>query len=197
MNTVFTYPFSLKSYASIKEFSLTYMAQYNEKPAYVTDIPLPPALETELDEELSQYDLPVRPRLLAFKRRGDLFATPNKEFAHVDYTSYPNGPAYHASLILPIEGCAGTEMYWMSGKYKLELQYTASGVPFNEITWEEEPKLMHSVEINEPTLARVDIPHNVLSNQITGEWRTVVTLRFKDNPTFEEILQKRFKIKKL
>jgi hypothetical protein len=192
MHNIFTHPFPLKTYDSIKDFSLTYLANYYDKNNYVIEIILPPSLKTELDKELSQYDISVR-RLIAFKRRGEDFAKPNKEFAHVDYSA-PNKPPYHASLILPIEGCADTEMYWMGGAHKLELAHTDLGVPYNKIRWEEEPKIIHSVEINEPTLTRVDIPHNVLSNQITGGWRTVVTLRFTHNPSFEEIIQKRFKI---
>jgi len=57
--------------------------------------------------------------------------------------------------------------------------------------WKSLPKITSRVEITEPMLTKVDVPHNVTS-RLDGSYRTILSVRIEGNPTFEEVINKRY-----
>jgi hypothetical protein len=155
------------------------------KNIYVIKIDIPVRLRNLLEDELRSYNLPGVVNFLAFKR--SRFFKVDPQLTHIDYSTEP----IHASIVLPIEGFENTKMYWADGKYRCETATLPHGGLYQKIIWEDSCKVVAEHEIIEPTLCRVDIPHNATSN-IDGSYRTMMTIRLQNNPTFEEILNKRY-----
>ncbi len=188
--TTYTHPFPLKSYERVRTFVQSYMDQFNEGKFIVKGVQLPIDILDELNSELTEYGLPPVNRFLAFKRKE--FMIPKKDKVHLDYSEELNGVCY-ASLIVPISGCENSYMYWYDGEYTKEKQVTLQiegKHDYQLIVWDDEPTMVHKEEITEPTLCRVDIPHSVCSP--SDDYRTIISFRFQGNPTFDEIVQKRF-----
>ena len=187
---LFTHPFPLKSFDALKNCTLEKTKHLVNDKIYTIRINPPLDIEQLVNSELLSYGLPKASNFLAFKRKNWLDANPNT--VHVDYSSAID-QILHASIVLPIDGCEGTSMYWMSGDHHYEKRFLADGDAYKAVIWNSPPTISNKIEILEPTLCRVDIPHDALSN-INGSYRTILSIRFKTNPTFEEILQKRFGI---
>jgi hypothetical protein len=186
-----TKPFPLKSAELIKEFTLEMMKTYNEKNFYVKNLVPDDNLSSILNKELLEYNLPTFLNFLVFKRKNYF----NETKTHIDYNNLLH-QVVNASLIIPVEGYQDTYMYWMHGKFITETNLiqgsnTNNNVSYQTISWLEQPRLLYKEEILEPTLCRVDIPHNVSSRK-DGAYRTVVTIRLNGNPSFEEIIKRRF-----
>jgi hypothetical protein len=82
-------------------------------------------------------------------------------------------------------------MFWMDGDFNLETRVLPHGDPYQIVVWKSKPKMIKEVEILEPVLCRVDVPHDALSN-LDGSYRTILSIRLTGNPKFEEIIDKRF-----
>lgn len=184
---MFTHPFHLNCYHLIRDYTLEYMKQYNQKDIYAEGVTFPADITQILEEELKSYGLTTPSNYLSFKRRN--YFKPRLETVHIDF-----GEEFiHSSIVLPIEGCAGTSMFWMSGEYITQKKILPNGDPYQVIHWRTTPQVINQVEITEPTLCKVDIPHDALSN-INGEYRTILSIRLKGNPTFEQVLNTRYRL---
>lgn len=181
----FTHPFPLNLYTSIREYTAEYMKQYIKDDIYAVRLDLPKDLIYDLEKELHSYNLPGISNLLVFKRKN--YFKPRLETVHVDFST----EFIHASIVLPIEGCNDTKMFWMDGDYECKKYFLPHGDAYQLVKWKNNPLIIAEQEIIEPTLCRVDMPHDALSS-IDGSYRTVLTIRLKNNPTFEEIINKRF-----
>ena len=84
-------------------------------------------------------------------------------------------------------------MFWVQGEYTTQENLLPNGTKYQTIDWKTEPAIVNTIEINEPTLCRVDIPHDALSN-INGEYRTILSIRLKGNPKFEDVIKQRFNV---
>jgi hypothetical protein len=106
---------------------------------------------------------------------------------HVDFLD--QSQTWKTSLVVPIVNFQNTFMYWFDGKYDLSMNISHGNVPYFDVHWREEKKLVEETEILGPTICRTDIPHGARSSSedIT---RLVATLRFTKNFTFEEIVEK-------
>ena len=162
------------------------MSKFNRDIIYVQNITMPDELLAKLNQEMNEYGLPGVWNLLCFKRR---FFFDKSTKVHIDYSALHG--EVHSSIVLPIEGCTDTYMYWMDGDYKADKKLIP-GASYLGVNWNSPPNVLDSVEIDtEPMITRVDIPHSVTSRK-DGSYRTILSIRLQGNPTFEEILQKRF-----
>jgi hypothetical protein len=178
--------FSLSCFDIIRDYTKEYMDTFSGENFYIKNIPISNDIRTMLDNELANYGItyPIL-HFLCFKRKNK-----KNTQVHIDYSSSTD--EIHASLVIPVEGCAGTGMYWMSGQHKLVTKKTDSGETYLSIQWLQVPILIDEVEINsEPMLCRVDVPHSAYSNDL-GDYRTILSIRFVGNPSIEELVKLRF-----
>lgn len=179
--------FPLECSNIIRDYSKEYMNQFDGEDLYVKLIPIPLDIRAVLENELATYGLPTVLDFLCFKRKNK-----KSKRVHIDHMVRPYNSPVHTSLVIPVEGCADTGMYWMTGQYRVVAKQTDSGGTYMFVEWDNEPKFLDEVEINlEPMLCRVDIPHNAYSND-RGEYRTIVSIRFTGNPSIEELVKLRY-----
>jgi len=191
------YPFPLKCFKELQHFASVYMDQFNKDDLYLRQLDTNGKISSILNLELAEYGLPKVRNLLCIKRKNfDI----SKDHLHVDGNRIPETGQVgmiHASIIIPLDGCRNTCMFWMGGDYTLTAQIrideiTNKAVPFWAINWYSIPSLLDNVEIYDvPTITRVDVPHSANSN-IDGTYRSVLTVRLEGNPTFDEIVKIRF-----
>lgn len=110
---------------------------------------------------------------------------------HIDGINF----RWHAAINLPIQNTKGSKFSWYNGAYDIEqkTRYTGDGaggvtpITFFEII-NQDLKEAASIELDQAYLVRVDEPHSATANDITNRW--IFTMRFKGNPTFEELYEK-------
>lgn len=112
--------------------------------------------------------------IYSFLRRG---AVIGPDDIHVDQQ---HGRLCHVSLVIPCEGSG--PMIWYEGKYKMVEYNHPQGTKYNKIHWLEPPKEIGRIDLIEPTLCRVDIPHTAIC--VGDQPRITITIRFAGNPTF-------------
>jgi hypothetical protein len=180
--------FPLECFKDIKQFVQIYMNQFNIENIYVKNVPMPENLIHSFNKEMSIYGLSSAWNFLAFKRKNYFDETLD---VHIDYSI--NQGIVYSSIILPIEGCLETKMYWVSGEHDVKpITYSSNNVTYAIPKWKKMPVITSSVEINDtPMLVKVDVPHSVTSRK-DGSYRTILSIRLLSNPKFEEVLQKRF-----
>jgi len=184
---MFTYPFHLNCYDAIKTYTLEYMNKFNQRDIYAEGVGLPDKLQYALNNELKGYGLSETLNCLAFKRKN--YFKPRIKTIHID----SDEDIIHSSIVLPIAGYIDTSMFWVQGEYTTQENFLPNGTKYQTIDWKTEPTIVNTIEINEPTLCRVDIPHDALSN-INGEYRTILSIRLKGNPKFEDVIKQRFNV---
>lgn len=180
------HPFPLECFPEIRAFVSEYMENYNQERIYIKNIPIPEPLLAKLNSELNGYGLGDAWNFLCFKRRD--FLNENL-IVHVDYSNESN--VVHSSIVFPVEGCEDTHMYWVDGSYDIRVLNLEdnSGV-FARPMWKTAPITTTRVEISQmPMLIKVDVPHSATS-RADGSYRTILSVRIKGNPTFEEVLAK-------
>jgi hypothetical protein len=189
MKNEFTHPFPLNALDNVKLFVEKKVEYINSTSFAIKPLILPSDILTTLQDELATYGLPEILNCVVFKRKN--FPRPLINFAHIDYCQHSQ-EIINASIILPISGCEGTYMYWVDGEYETRISLAAGQTTaFQQLIWKSDYSIIKETEITVPTLCRVDIPHDA-HNGLNTEYRTIASIRFKGNPSFEEILQKRF-----
>jgi hypothetical protein len=184
--SIYHHPFPLKCFDIIRKQTSSYMSQFTDDNLYVKNVPLSSDVVELFNQEMMEYGLPPAWSFLAFKRKGFFRKNP---VLHIDYSA--NQGKVYSSIVIPVEGCEGTHMYWMNGNYESEPR-TVVGANYLDLTWKSRPILADQVEIyNEPVLTRVDVPHSASSN-LDGSYRLIISIRLLGNPSFEEIIQTRF-----
>lgn len=170
----------LDTTSKIREYLKDYTGWSNASLQYVK---LPESLIFLLNNELNSKGLPNMRSAYSFRRFNSPF---DANTCHVDAS---DTGLHKVSVIIPISGCAGTCQYWYDGKYHVEKRLSAENISYNHIIWDDEPKLMDSVEIcDSPVISKADIPHSVYS--ANNEYRITYTFRFPENITFDEVCEK-------
>jgi hypothetical protein len=176
------HPFPLKCSEELKQYTLSYMSQFDVDNVYVKKIPMPSELRDIFNYEMSEYGLSGAWNFLCFKRKVD-------SRMHIDFGI---NERVHSGINIPLEGCADTHMYWMSGNYELVKQNISGITDYFSLDWHDTPQVMDRVEINDvPMLTVVDVPHWVTA-RTDGTYRTLLSIRLLGNPTFDEIIKTRF-----
>jgi hypothetical protein len=96
----------------------------------------------------------------------------------------------HCAINIPLYGGENSKFQWFDGKFKLSsvnLRHTNQKAYY--INWESIPYITESIEIKDGCyLIRIDQPHQAIASSDSDRW--IFTMRFKDNPTFEELYDK-------
>ena len=187
-------PFPLKSADIVKDYVRNFFKNHNSEQLYAVGLPLPKDILDIVDRELISYGLPKSTSCMAFKRK--LMLMPNYKDCHVDYSPTKKS-TIKTSLVIPIEGCKDTCMYWAEGDY---VTWIAKVSPFQnlkgmdhymKVLWRNAGSILDQVEIfDTPMLCRVDVPHSATSRQ-DGSYRLIMSIRFDEDLDIEEMLARR------
>ena len=185
------FSFPLKTESLIKDYIREYFKNADKNSIYALGIDIPKDILDEINSELAIYNIKVSSGM-AFKRK-NYFKAKHTD-CHIDYSSV-HERTIKSSLVIPIDGCEDTHMYWYDGDYSAdvvipgpEFPYT---YPYMKLTWNNPGTIAEQVEISKgPMLCRVDIPHSATSRK-DGSYRLVMTLRFEENLSIEEIMSRR------
>lgn len=120
--------------------------------------------------------------ILWFVRHRDYEMSPNK--VHID----GNHTRPWASIVIPVSGCENTFQYWYDGDF-VRAGSTLAAISGGKVQWTGVPRLAAIADTSHKCLlGRVNIPHGAVSNH--NDIRITCTLRFKQNWTFEALLEK-------
>jgi hypothetical protein len=181
------HPFPLKCRKLIAAYVEQAMSQYASDRIYMIKVALPDRIRHMLDTELSGLGLSTSIGTVAFKRN-TATQFDKTQYTHVDYDEHTN-TVTDAGIIIPVSGCDGTGMYWVDGNYTLTKSHDHAGNSRMDVAWNTPGKIVHQVQITEPTLVRVNIPHGAYSRQ-DGSYRLILSVRLKNNETFDSIVDK-------
>lgn len=147
---------------------------------------LPQELLKTINDELASYGIPELLYCQSYIR-----AKGTTQGVHVDGVDF----LWHAAINLPIENTKNTKFRWYDGEYNIERKTQDTGaisgmapITFFEIVDIKELVAVETIELDQAYLVRVDKPHHAESNSDGYRW--VFTMRFKGNPTFEELYDK-------
>jgi hypothetical protein len=185
------FEFPLKTEIIVKEYVREKFKLLNTETIYAQGIDLPADILNQVNEELAESNLKISSGI-AFKRKN--YFKPLAHRCHIDYSSV-NQQIVKSSIVIPIDGCEDTFMYWYDGNYTTAVVMPRSGnpstYPYMNISWKVPGTLLEKVEISKgPMLCRVDIPHSATS-KLDGTYRLVMSLRFEENLSIEEIIARR------
>ena len=178
--------FELRCYEQLKEYFKLRAAECNDTQVAVYIISDVPQEITDLfNNEMAERGLPNTSYLwMLFKKKWCYVE--DHRLTHVDTLTN----VCKVSIVLPIEGCEGTHMYWCEGDYTLS-QTQDSACDYGIPIWADDTKVTvaHREFINSPTICRVDVPHDTISNT-DHSYRIVITTRFVGHPSFDEVCEK-------
>jgi hypothetical protein len=185
------FSFPLKTEPLIKEYVREQFKDYNTNDIYAHRIDIPKDILGEINSELKIYNIKVVTGM-AFKRKNCV--TTSHDRCHIDYSSF-HKRKIKSSLVIPIDGCDDTYMYWYDGAYSADVVMPTPDFPYMypymKLTWDTPGTLIEQVEIaSGPVLCRVDKPHSATSRN-DGTYRLVMTLRFEEDLSIEEIFARR------
>lgn len=95
---------------------------------------------------------------------------------HIDGYSLERKNASNFALNIPILNCDQGWMNWYKGEYDLVEDKTKEGLKLLKIEWKGEPEIIERALINEPTLVKVNVPHNV--ENLSNQQRLMLSIRF-------------------
>lgn len=180
----YAFPFPLRCHPYIQRHVIDVFKNHNEKNIYSVLLDMPSEIVKMVNDDLAEYGLPNAVNFLAFKRK-EFTSIKDDLTVHVDANPVE---LVNASIVFPIEGCAGTSMYWLGGEYSLISKTIKMGAAYMVPEWHSLPVLLDQVEIFEvPMVCRVNVLHSALSN-IDGSYRTTLSVRLKGNISFEDIV---------
>lgn len=145
-----------------------------------TTVDLPEDLTQLVNNELISYGIPELEYCRIYLRPKN-----NTQFIHVD----GSGEILHCAINIPLRGGEGSVFQWMGGDYSLtSVNLVETNQVAFKIDWNSEPEVKESIEmIDGCYLVRIDQPHQAIASPDRDRW--VFTIRFKGNPTFDEIYE--------
>ena len=177
----------LDTFRLLQDYASSVMQSYNKENLYVVHIDLPNDLLEKFNSELSYYGLPNFLYAYSFKRKLEFL--PIHTSTHIDYDIIRSS-RINCSIVIPIEGCKNTKMYWFDGEREETIVKTKDGNSYIGLNWLGKATKIDQIEICEgPMLVNTTIPHSATS-RIDKSYRTVLTIRLKGNPTFNEVKSK-------
>ena len=200
---IYSYPMPFECHSELAEYTEQYMKKYNSHWFYQVNVPIAGSLRYKLDKELANYGLSHAKLWLAFKRRGyfgEQHILNSSSSLHVDYSQRTKEMTY-SSIVFPVSGCKDTYQYWVEGNYTLvdadEIDPNGKRTTRQICNWHEPGIVVKEKAyiVDTPTVVRTSIPHSVVSRD-DGSYRTILSVRLKNNETFEEIVEK-IKTKKI
>jgi len=144
-------------------------------------ISLPEEMISTINVELKIYNVPAIEYCRVYLRpKNDI------QFSHID----GGGEVLHCAINIPLHGGENSKFQWLGGDYSVSLvNLPTTNQKAFAIKWNSEPTVIESIEmIDGCYLVRIDQPHQAIASADSDRW--VFTMRFKGNPTFEELYDK-------
>jgi hypothetical protein len=176
-------PIKLEVEQSIREYAIGEILKQGEPKKEFTQYPvdhtnIPYDLLNTINLELNSKGIPDLLYAKSYVRKKK-----HVQEIHVDGILYP----FHCSINIPLKGSAGSRFCYYTGSYKM-IPSRIDNLKFFTLQWDGVPILEDEVELNSAHLVRIDKPHSAIANDTEDRW--IFTMRFKGNPTFEELYQK-------
>ena len=186
----FPFPFLVNTESLITNYIREYFKDSDKNYIYAVGISMPKDILDAINSELAIYNIKIASGM-AFKRKN--FIRARHSDCHIDYSAV-HDRTIKSSLVIPIDGCEDTHMYWYEGNYSANVVLPSPDFPYEypymKLTWATPGTLAEQVEISKgPMLCRVDVPHSATSRK-DGSYRLVMTLRFEENLSIEEIMSR-------
>ncbi len=142
-------------------------------------VQLPDDLLTIVNSELNSYGISDVSYCRYYRRFKN-----STQFLHVDGHT---GKILHCAINIPLSGGKNSKFEWHAGDFELvEVNVGVTKQKTYSVKWNSPSVPIESVEmIDGCYLVRIDQPHRAISSM--DEDRVVFTIRFKGNPTFEEL----------
>lgn len=143
-----------------------------------TTVDLPAELASTINNELSSYGIPELEYCRIYLRPKN-----NTQFIHID----GSGEVLHCAINVALKGGEGSVFQWMGGNHTItSVNLVETNQVAFKINWNSAPEVKDSVEMIEGCyLVRIDQPHQAIAAPDKDRW--VFTMRFKGNPTFEQL----------
>lgn len=169
----------LKDYL-FKQIELTVPNSDNLPNTMSTIINLPDDLVAMVNQELASLGAPEISYCRTYLRQKN-----HTQILHVDGVD----EVLHCSINVPLKGGEDSVFQWMTGDFQISLvDLVHTKQKAFHIIWGSEPKVAESIEMTDGCyLVRIDQPHQAIAAPDHDRW--VFTLRFKGNPTFEELYE--------
>lgn len=179
---VLTQSINLASFAELTEITKQEMSKYATDNRHMVMIKLPDALLTQINTVFVEAGLGEALHFLAVKRKG-FFSKEQTALLFDDF---------HASIMIPIDNYEGTEVFFYDGTYD---HPENCGVTYGIPKWDDAAAVVYSEqEITSPMILSANTPHGFTS-AADGTPSTLLTIRFGNNPSFEEVCAKLAKFK--
>ena len=134
-------------------------------------------LKDIIDAELAGYNIPPVLYCLSYIRPKGSY-----QGIHIDGN---DKAIIHSAINIPLKGCKNSYQIWYRGKYDTIVVKLLNNI-YHTIKWHEPQIEDFKLEIDNPYLLRVDLPHSAQSNQFEDRW--VFTMRFLGNPNFNDLV---------
>lgn len=92
----------------------------------------------------------------------------------------------HSAINIPVSGTIGSKHVFYSGDYELK-QIVRDDIQFYDLKWKSIPVTEDVLELTDPHLLRVDVPHKAVANDVENRW--IITLRMEGNPKYEDLVK--------
>jgi hypothetical protein len=139
---------------------------------------LPVGLLTMVNTELNSYGIPDIEYCRIY-----LWPKNSIQIPHVDGTDVIT----HCAINIPLHGGKNSKFQWLGGEFDLKLvDIVTTTQKAYAVKWRSLLKVIDSVELIDGCyLIRIDQPHQAIASPNSDRW--VFTMRFKGNPTFEDL----------
>lgn len=141
-------------------------------------VTLPDELLKIVNDELSSYNISNIEYCRVY-----LWPRGSVQNIHVDGVD----KVLHCAINIPLHGGENSKFQWFGGNFNLSpgnLLRTNQKAYY--INWLSDPHITESIEIKDGCyLIRIDQPHQAIAAADSDRW--MFTMRFIDNPTFEEL----------
>ncbi len=171
----------LKSYKAIQEYAIIDIEQkLTLNPNYGSQLRIKHDLPEQLLEfvniELESYGISNVYYAQSYLRKRN-----TKQEIHID----GDKELISLAINIPLRGTTNSKFNWYDGTYDITKKQH-NDIVFYAINWKSKPMCVATLELNEPYIIRVDVPHNAESSINEDRW--IFTMRFKNNPKHHTLL---------
>lgn len=140
---------------------------------------LPIDLLYDINKELNSYGIPKILYCQSYIRKKGNF-----QGIHVDGS---NGELINAAINIPLQGYIDSKFTWYFGDYDL-VEKNIGDLYFYDLKWKSVPQVASTLELTDPYLVRVNVPHSAQASFAEDRW--IFTMRFVGNPIFEDLYER-------
>lgn len=131
----------------------------------------------------NNINIPLIRSCILFHRPGNY-----PQALHLDCNNDDPPKIMNCAINIPIANCEDSYMEWYDGNYSTSVNASTGPdgiiIKFIDLKWGDHPRLLDKTIIDSPTLVRIGLPHKV---SVVDKTRSLITLRFQNNPAFEDI----------